>query len=647
MQLKAAFSTDELFCIMTVLNRLVPFAFASVLESLTLLLPDAQDCDDLVLEDVSEALEKEEREDLEENGNVRVTNSTNVDERRSPVDPDQYEYLFVPQYILGKHHYEQLLECFNSIMSGSKLKRGEEEQQMHSKSEEAEDEEVENEIAAMTMDIVSASMSRVGDEWPAMDAVRQHLLCVAQMLRGITPCPSVASAATLTESTEITEGHEYLEQDPISPQEFLALMQTQFEDTYWTPWHLQPTSSILTLCKELCFHVTLFGKAFGALAVQTYLGGPFHTLLMERSVQGYFEFDLKALPSGAFAGYCCLLASTKFKTDLNTVKMLIANAIFLHSRDSCSLHGVRAGIMALCHSEDAMMIAHEILLPALRSCASCADPAVRRTASNIFYTVISYLSDAVDFDSTPTAKSNELAPAPPKKHNRQSSRIPATPTLLEECWQLLNHLARDDYASIGAVTFPESTSSGTTEVPPVDEHSADWSCISVALGPLFCLYSRMLRSSPYVTDMDLKQRRNLSENSRVSEQVLGLIGRLMSMVSAESQSPLDSSVVQFLAQRQHWETLVSGLLQVANRLFRTCPEEFRDKIILPWLYRLTEINNMIPDLEQRTRLGQRLVAVFSTAAFCILLLAYTDVISTAVTQMPSLSLSYYFKKTGV
>lgn len=25
-----------------------------------------------------------------------------------------------------------------------------------------------------------------------------------------------------------------------------------------------------------------------------------------------FEFDLKALPSGAFAGYCCLLASTKF-----------------------------------------------------------------------------------------------------------------------------------------------------------------------------------------------------------------------------------------------------------------------------------------------------------------------------------------------
>lgn len=40
--------------------------------------------------------------------------------------------------------------------------------------------------------------------------------------------------------------------------------------------------------------------------------------------------------------------------------------------------------------------------------------------------------------------------------------------------------------------------------------------------------------------------------------------------------------------------------------------------ILPWLYRLTEINNMIPDLEQRTRLGQRLIAVFSTAAFCIL-----------------------------
>lgn len=72
------------------------------------------------------------------------------------------------------------------------------------------------------------------------------------------------------------------------------------------------------------------------------------------------------------------------------------------------------------------MIAHEVLLPALRSCASCADPAVRRTASNIFYTVIAYLSDAVDFDSAPPPKSNEVAPAPTKKRNRRSSRVPGS-----------------------------------------------------------------------------------------------------------------------------------------------------------------------------------------------------------------------------
>lgn len=50
----------------------------------------------------------------------------------------------------------------------------------------------------------------------------------------------------------------------------------------------------------------------------------------------------------------------------------------------------------------------------------------------------------------------------------------------------------------------------------------------------------------------------------------------MGMVSAEGQSALDPSAVQFLIQQQHWETLVCGLLQVSNRLFPTCPEEFRD-----------------------------------------------------------------------
>lgn len=88
-----------------------------------------------------------------------------------------------------------------------------------------------------------------------------------------------------------------------------------------------------------------------------------------------------------------------------------------------------------------------------------------------------------------------------------------------ECWQLANQLARDDYTSIGSTGLPDTISGANAELPPIDEHSADWSCIAVALGPLFCLYSRMLRSSPHVTDSDLKERQNLSENSRIADQV--------------------------------------------------------------------------------------------------------------------------------
>ncbi|VDD79438.1 unnamed protein product [Mesocestoides corti] len=573
-RLKLQFSTSELFRIMTVLNRLVPFLFASVLQSLAFIKPYRtsfeDDCDDLVLENTDA-----HEEAVNEAG-----------ERDFPID--HWEYLFVPQCILGRKRYEELVKSFEHVLVGS----------MKSVSDGAVGE---------GDDVASAFNGACEGEWPAMDDVRQHLLLpIAEMLRAMNPHSNSID--------EGTEAHEYLEQDPILPQEFLSLMQTQFDDNFWLPWRLRPASCTLTLCKELCFYVSLIGKAFGTAAVQKYLYEPFHSQLMERSVQGYFEFDLKALPSGVFAGYCCLLASTKSKSELNKVKMLIANAIFLHSRDSCSLHGVRAAIMALCYTEDAAGVCREVLLPALRSCASCADPAVRRTASNIFYTLIGYLSDEVGFNSA--GKSNKLSTASSRHHDRQPSWAQAAPSLLEECWQLASQLARDDYTSIGTAAFTDF-SSPVLESQPIDEHSADWSCISVALGPLFCLYSKMLRPSPYVAEMDLRDRRSLSEDARIADQVLVLITRLMSLVSADNQTSLDPSAVQFLVQQQYWETLVSGLLQVANRLLPTCSEDFRDTKILPWLYRLTEINNMIPDMEQRTRLGQRLTLVFSTASFCL------------------------------
>ncbi|VDN11340.1 unnamed protein product [Dibothriocephalus latus] len=92
----------------------------------------------------------------------------------------------------------------------------------------------------------------------------------------------------------------------------------------------------------------------------------------------------------------------------------------------------------------------------------------------------------------------------------------------------------------------------------------------------------------------------------------------MDMVSADaSVSPLETTQKHVQLQRPHWEILVTGLLQVLNKLFPTCSDNFRDEKILPWLFRLTEVNNRSPDSEQRQRLVQRLIAVFSTAAFCL------------------------------
>ncbi|VDL18347.1 unnamed protein product [Hymenolepis diminuta] len=427
LRLKTDFMLDELYRIMTVLNRLVPFVFASILQSLAFINPINEDGDELTLDDVQRASGDESEEEKPGQG---------LDGKKFNSAKHRCNHLFLPQYILGKRRYEQLLNSFDHLLNGDnatkKRSRKRKSPKPYSSGEEEEDEKsTEAEEDLELTEPVTTYLPELKEEWPAMDELRyQHLLCIAQMMRAISPRPNSSSSI---EPTDNTATHEYLEQDPISPQEFVDLMKIHFEKNYCTPWGLPSTSPALSLCKELCFYVALYGKTFGAAAVQSYLGDPFQTLLMERSTQGYFEFNLKALPSGVFAGYCCLLAATKSKSEFNKVKMLIANAIFLHSRDSCSLHGVRAAIMALCHSEDAVLIAHEVTLPALRSCASCADPAVRRTASNIFYTLIAYLADAIDFDATSTTTnanvtSNELAPPPPlsKQQDKRSSWIPGS-----------------------------------------------------------------------------------------------------------------------------------------------------------------------------------------------------------------------------
>lgn len=76
------------------------------------------------------------------------------------------------------------------------------------------------------------------------------------------------------------------------------------------------------------------------------------------------------------------------------------------------------------------------------------------------------------------------------------------------------------------------------------------------------------------------------------------------------------STLPYLPRRLPWYEWVFGnFFNAIFLFFRLIIRSFLPIEILRWLYRLTEINNMIPDLEQRTRLGQRLISVFSNAAF--------------------------------
>lgn len=166
-------------------------------------------------------------------------------------------------------------------------------------------------------------------------------------------------------------------------------------------------------------------------------------------------------------------------------------------------------------TSDSSQVARDILLPALRSCACCADPSVRLTTSNIFQCLIGCLSQRPSEDVTSTSSSTALT-LHTRTHSGSGKPVPTTSSLLSECWQLASQLARDDYAAIGTVVNLLASSVATEE--ELDTESADLACIAVALGPLFYLYSRLIRPTVYVTDTDLK-RRKLFESSQIADQV--------------------------------------------------------------------------------------------------------------------------------
>lgn len=250
-QLIRTYSASDLHQLMMVLCRLVPFLFVSVLQSLEFIKPENKS-DELILEDEMELSADEEEEGRIDEGFIALDIKETTAGGR----------LFAPAVILGKKRYDQLMKSYQCIL------------------------EVEPTISSET-DISDRPLPTNDAVWPAMDSVQGHLRdTVAKVMRAIMPNPITGS--------EEDGRFSFLEQDPISPPEFLQLMQIQFEENYCIPWHLPPTSSVLTLCKELCSYLTLVGSTFGTAAVQRYLQEPFQSLVMVRSVQGcaFYTFYL-------------------------------------------------------------------------------------------------------------------------------------------------------------------------------------------------------------------------------------------------------------------------------------------------------------------------------------------------------------------
>ncbi|VDK29481.1 unnamed protein product [Dibothriocephalus latus] len=248
----------------------------------------------------------------------------------------QGSILFDPRSILGVAHYCQLTRVLDWIL---KPKRREEDANL-STCDEQEDEEArgDEENCSFGEDGVDGFLQLYEDgDWPAMDFVKSQLvLHLAQVLKSIQPIPQGCKDIPI-----------YLEPDATTTAEFITVMQSQLDENYCLPWRLYPSAPELVFGRVVCRLVWQIGRIFGASLIQGHLYEPFQALLMEKTLQGYFEYSLKALPTGLLAGYCCFLASANTKSEINRVKMLLTNAIFLHTQDSCSLHGVRFAIMCL------------------------------------------------------------------------------------------------------------------------------------------------------------------------------------------------------------------------------------------------------------------------------------------------------------
>ncbi|OON14938.1 putative viral small hydrophobic protein [Opisthorchis viverrini] len=378
------------------------------------------------------------------------------------------------------------------------------------------------------------------------------------------------------------------------------------------PWGTPAQSnSDLTVCLAVCRFLVTFGADLGMDGIQKLLAVPLQNALMNRSELGNFEYDQQALQTGLLAGYCCLLSSVKAKTLTHKVRMLITNAIFLHTREFYPLDPIRLTIWALCLTVDLEYALTELILPALRPCIGCADSMVRRAAATLLHSVIEALR-FIQHSQSDCVCLSQTAP-------RQA--------LIDQLCSMVSQLARDDM---------------TGQRKRINPDEADWSVLAVALGPLhsllsWCLYlSNSLPRKTFSNGIYVDQTATSDSSSssgkdlyESEEQLFELIRMQFSLVvglidtSAQQSDPASdtesdySSQRLLISQQRFWLILTGALLSLADRLLPSCPNAFRDEVILPRLCQLAEMSNSLPNLDQRARLADRLFAVFSTAAYSV------------------------------
>lgn len=388
---------------------------------------------------------------------------------------------------------------------------------------------------------------------------------------------------------------------------------TQYGENFACPWSVPPESDLMVICLCTCRFLVNFGRSLGVDGMRLLLSIPVRNHLMNKTELGNYEYDHSAMQTGLLAAYCCLLSSTRAKSESNKVRMLLTNAIFLHTREGYPLDSIRLAIWCLCLTIDLEYAVGELLLPALRPCVSCADSIVRRAVATLLHSLI----EALRF-----VKLNRF------DHGFLDRKTGSNSRLLDQVFQLVSQLARDDL---------------TGQRRRLNPDEADWSVLAVSLGPLysfFALCRTMLTPQTVAAGLNGLGSDGLTlftsaespntggrEVMDMEEQVLELVELQFSLVSGMLEVDAQSGFLRdaehpgasssFITKQRFWTTLTHSLISLTDQLIPVCPDGFRDKVLLPWLYQLAEMSNSLPNLSQRTRLADRLFALFSTAAYSV------------------------------